>query len=723
MTRLLPALSLAVVMALPAAAFDGVVRDEAGRPVAGARVTVAGLPGTVVADGEGRFRLEPGPEPPFVLVVARADGVAFSPVTVTALPADGPLVVTVKPLGDTITVLSGAPPDLEVPPAAAAAVLGRKEIEDRVPGDLAQALEGLPGASVSGVGPAEIPALRGLSKGRTLLILDGGRLVAERRAGPSATFLDPETVEEIEVVRGPGSVAYGSDAFGGVVRARSRMPDPGAPLRLRWAVLGATAAGEAGAAAEVTAPALGGGVLVGGHVRDQGDVHTPRGTVPDSGARRRGFRLAWQRPLGAGVLQVGWRTDLARDVGKPRPDPGSTRRFYPREDSHRLSLGYERPGPGSWDRLSAAFTWDSYRLVLNKDRRDGAEVVSRSQADVDARDWELRIEGERALGRARLVLGVNGYGRYGLEAVNRSFQRDGGLLRQVSSERAVDGASSVDGGLFAGVSSTAGPLRLSGGLRVDAVRVRSGGGHFGSRSLSHGALSGFAAAGMPVGRGFDLTVQVARGFRDARLSDRFYRGESGRGFITGNPDLEPETSRQADLALRWSRGGAEVAVYGYLYRIRHLIERYREGDDYFFRNRGEAELRGLELEASLPLGTGTALRLGAWAEHGEIRGAGDPVDDVPAPGAFVGLRARCGELGWWFVHGRAWARATRPGPSERVVPGAAVLDAGAGLRLGGRLELRVAVRNLLDRTYLPSADENAVPAPGRSLVVRLSGTF
>ncbi len=710
-------------MAAPAAALEGVVRNVDGRPVVGARVTVAGLSGTVVADAEGRFRLDPSPEPPFVLVVARADGVVYSPVTVTALPEGGPLVVTVRPLGDTITVLSGTPPDLEVPPAAAAAVLGRREIEERAPGDLAQALEGVPGASVSGVGPAEIPALRGLPKGRTLLILDGGRLAAERRAGPSATFLDPETVEEIEVVRGPGSVAYGSDAFGGVIRARSRMPDPGAPLRLRWALLGAGPSVEAGASAEVTVPALGGGVLVGAHVRNQGDVHGPHGRVPDSGARRRGFRLAWQRSLGAGLLQVGWRTDLARDVGKPRPEPGSTRRFYPREDSHRLSLGYERPGPGSWDRLSATFTWNSYRLVLNKDRLGGGEVVSRSQADVDARDWELRIEGERPLGAARLVLGVNGYGRYGLEAVNRCFERVGGLLRHTSSETAVDGASSVDGGVFAGISSAAGRLRLSAGLRADAVRVRSGGGHFGSRSLSHGALSGFAAAGMPVGRGFELTLQLARGFRDARLSDRFYRGETGRGFITGNPDLEPETSRQLDLALRWSRAGAEVAAYGYLYRIRHLIERYREGEDYFFRNRGEADLRGLELEASLPLGTGAALRLGAWAEHGEIRGPGDPVDDVPAPGAFAGFRMRWGDHAWWFVRGRAWLRKTRPGPSERVVPGAAVLDAGAGVGLGKGLELRVAVRNLLDRAYLPSADENAVPAPGRTLVARVSGAF
>ena len=51
--------------------------------------------------------------------------------------------------------------------------------------------------------------------------------------------------------------------------------------------------------------------------------------------------------------------------------------------------------------------------------------------------------------------------------------------------------------------------------------------------------------------GFSATAQVARGFRDPTLSDRYFRGPTGRGFITGNPDLEPETSLQCDGALRY----------------------------------------------------------------------------------------------------------------------------------------------------------------------------
>ena len=93
-----------------------------------------------------------------------------------------------------------------------------------------QALETVPGINQVSEGHASVPAVRGLARGRTLFLIDGGRVTAERRVGPSGTFLDPSVVEGIDVARGPGSVAYGSDAFGGVISVRTRRAEPGSPL-------------------------------------------------------------------------------------------------------------------------------------------------------------------------------------------------------------------------------------------------------------------------------------------------------------------------------------------------------------------------------------------------------------------------------------------------------------------------------------------------------------
>jgi iron complex outermembrane receptor protein len=696
-----------------------------GEPMAGARVKLVGGSGTLVADGDGRCAVTPDPEPPFVLFVARSDGVALKPVTVTSVPDAGPLEVVVEPSGETVTVVSGAVPDLEVPPAAAVTVLGGADLRQRNPTRLAESLENVPGASGSGVGHAMVPGLRGLPKHRTLIVLDDGRVSSERRAGPSATFLDPATVDEVEVIRGPGSVAYGSDAFGGVIRARSRISMPGDPLSVGYGVLLGSNADERAANAEVSKGLRGGGLLLGAHYRNFDDYRSPHGVVPVSGATGYGIRLALQQAVGEGMLRVGWRSDLERDVGKPTPDSDEVRRIYPEENSHRFNIGFERPGPGSWTRLEATLAWDDYGLVLDVDRLaagDTARTLKRS--DVTANDYELRFEAERPLGLTRLVLGTNVYGRYDLHSVNSTVDfGDDGDPTDTTTEVAIERARRDDLGIFAGLERDVGRWGLAAGLRFDSVMASNRGGYFGDVDSTNTGVSGFFSVSFRINDRLGLTGQAARGFRDALLSDRFYRGITGRGFITGNPDLRPETSAQYDVAVRYQAGRFNLAAYGYLYRIADLIERYSVDGDFYFRNRALAEIRGLEVEGELRWAHGLSLLGGAQYLRGEVRDDGTPTDDIPPPGIFVVLRGEPNHRWWWMVRAAAYARDDRPGPTEQEVPGYEVLDAGVTWTLSRAVQLQLLGRNLLDSAHLVSADEDAVLAPGRAIQLSLRGAF
>lgn len=711
----------------PLAALEGRLIGIDGAPLAGARIAVEGRPGSTVSGHDGSFTITPDPVPPFVLLVTRPDGVALAPYPVLELAGDDSLEVQLAgALRQTVTVISGTVPDLELPPAAASTVIGRRDLEQRVPSTMGQVLETIPGSGEEGGGLAAVPSLRGLAMSRTLLMLDEGRITAERRAGPSATFLDPDTVEEVEVIRGPGSVAYGSDAFGGIIRARSRMPTPGDGPAVRYGLTGGLGAGEAGAMAEVSGDALGGALLAGIQARRYDDYRSPDGMVENSSAQRRGFRLAWQRFLFDGVLRLGWRTDQGRDIGKPDTDWREKRTTYPEEDSHRLGLAFETPGPGNWSRVTVSAAWDQYRLVLEKERFATAEEGRRiSGSTVDASDYELRVEAERPLGQAtRLIVGLHGYGRCGLEAESRTenFDLDGNLSESVS-ETTVDDARRNDLGAFAGLGTELGRLKVNAGLRLDLVRTENRDGYFGDRKTDDTAVSGFLSAGIALRPDLELTAQAARGFRDALLSDRYYTGPTGRGTVTGNPDLEPETSRQFDIALRFNRGPLRLAAFGYLYRIRNLIERYGEGNDYFFRNRGEAELRGLELEGTWTLTELLLVQLGAQLQQGEALDDRAPLDSVPARGVFLTLRGDTTGGWWWMARARAYGHDHRPGPTEIEVPGYAVFDAGLGRDFGEHLRLQLLGRNLLDHTYPVSADEKAMPAPGRSVQLMLRGTF
>ncbi len=97
-----------------------------------------------------------------------------------------------------------------------------------------QAIENVAGVNQVSEGQAAVPAIRGLARGRTLILIDGARVSSERRVGASATFLDPSLIEGVDVSRGPGSVAYGSDAFGGVISVRTRRVMPGSPLAVQF---------------------------------------------------------------------------------------------------------------------------------------------------------------------------------------------------------------------------------------------------------------------------------------------------------------------------------------------------------------------------------------------------------------------------------------------------------------------------------------------------------
>jgi outer membrane receptor protein involved in Fe transport len=324
----------------------------------------------------------------------------------------------------------------------------------------------------------------------------------------------------------------------------------------------------------------------------------------------------------------------------------------------------------------------------------------------------------------RLQLGFETASRFGLEALAGRFTFDAAgapAARQITV--AIEDARQIDTGLFATfdrpLSSKA---SLSVGLRGDRVETENQGGFFGDRSTEHAALSGHAAVAIGPFAGVTTTLQVSRGFRDPTLSDRYFRGPSGRGFVIGNPGLDPERSLQYDASVLWAVGSGSVGVYGYLYRIEDLVERYRPANDFLFRNRGEAEIRGIELEAQTPLFAGLSLEVAAALARGEALDDDSPLADIAPPNAAATLRW-AGERGFAFLRGAAYGEDDRPGPAEVERPGYTTVDLGTGWRFTEELELRVTGRNLTDRRYRDSADEVASLAPGRTFSLGVVGRY
>ena len=166
-----------------------------------------------------------------MLFLALALGVLPSAVAAQApngsrKPADSDtLVYRVDPI--VVTATRGPREASRIPQPVS--VVQRRDLIQQVPNTVTDLFRGLAGLDVTGVGVNQgRPQIRGQRGQRILLLEDGIRLNNFRRQqdfGELPALVDVTGVDRVEVVRGPASVLYGSDAIGGVVNIITRTAD------------------------------------------------------------------------------------------------------------------------------------------------------------------------------------------------------------------------------------------------------------------------------------------------------------------------------------------------------------------------------------------------------------------------------------------------------------------------------------------------------------------
>jgi len=131
-------------------------------------------------------------------------------------------------LSAVVVTASGFEQTVEEAPASIT-VVPREELEKKAYKDVTDALKDVPGVVVTGGGSSSDISIRGMSSSYTMILVDGRRQNSRETrpnsdgAGIEQGWLPPvEAIERIEVVRGPMSSLYGSDAMGGVINIITR---------------------------------------------------------------------------------------------------------------------------------------------------------------------------------------------------------------------------------------------------------------------------------------------------------------------------------------------------------------------------------------------------------------------------------------------------------------------------------------------------------------------
>ena len=691
--RSLCAFAVSILAAAPAAAtLTGTVATADGVPVEGARVQVVEAGAETRTGRRGEFTLE-NVEPPALLLVThpRFDDRAVE----VAAGHSGSMEVVLVPrqeVFDEIVVSATRDAAGVFQPVSVAATSVAPGGRPAPPSTLEQVIEGVPGVAENGQGGRfQTYSVRGIAGQRVLNLLAGARLVTERRAGVSISFIDPLLLGAVDVVRGPSSSYYGSGALGGVIQAfPERFDQPrlsagySASGDEHYQVVGWGTDGWSGGIAH----------------RRASDAETPDGD-----------RLFSRYEQWSGVLEriwtVGDDTTLelvvvpaaARDIGKPNTDFPERTTLYPEENHLVTSLTARKPG--------------SYRVNLwihpneletRVTRADSPEV---SRVDNEAFDlggnaqWELDLPWDLAV-----RVGAEWFGRRAVEATEETFGPGGDVLERSTT---LDGEED-EVALYGSLRRSLGALTLEAGGRLTEIRQDNAA--FDSQDDT--AWAGFLGATAPLGGGFELAANVGTGLRFPSLSERFFTGTTGRGEVISNVGLDPERSVSGDLGLRYYGDRLYAAAYLFRNEIDDYIERIDvEPGVRTFVNLTSGTIEGVEADGFFQVTD--ALRLswrGQWSD-GEDDG-GEPLADIPPSRASVQLDWSRGR---WGVESRFQRRFEKdePGPGEQAIPDADLLSAALSYEFRDGFRVSVNGRNLLDETYFPSADDKAVPAPERSV--------
>ncbi len=223
------------------------IESTAGEPLPYATIRIGDAGGT--ADERGIWTLPPDALDRDSLHVTYAGYTSIS--TTIGRLSDGGFLLSLSPAAlFQITVVGRRDERLDRV-SAAVEVVDEAAIQSVQALRTTDALADLTGAYVqqSQLGGGS-PILRGFEANRVLLVVDGVRMNnAIYRSGhlQNAITVDPLALERMEVIYGAGSLAYGSDALGGVIHFRTRNPDFRASTQVRSlngeiAMLGSTAA-------------------------------------------------------------------------------------------------------------------------------------------------------------------------------------------------------------------------------------------------------------------------------------------------------------------------------------------------------------------------------------------------------------------------------------------------------------------------------------------------
>ena len=564
---------------------------------------------------------------------------------------------TPQPIGDTLATIN---------------VITREEIDATGTATLAELLQRKAGIEIRATGGAGQPAgvfIRGANAQHTLVLVDGLRLGSATSGAPAFENIALDLIERIEIVKGPLSSLYGSDAIGGVIQIFTRNFDR---------------------------PRLQANIGVGSDSATAVNV---------------GFTAIENKTavtLNAGYAQVRARSATNADAGSFTFDPD--RDPYKNSNvsvniSHTLWQG-ETISLKAWQsRGTVHFDNGPGDDARNRQTLTGVGVSSVNQIMTN---WTSRLNIGRTTDDSHVTSSFPGSFKTGQNQavwINEFKTASGSTSagaewreEDVSSTTSYDKKKRKTGSLFGGYLErfgSAGEQQLDFSLRRDEED------QFGRRN------TGSIAYGVQLMPALLVYARAGRAFRAPSFNDLYFPGFS-------NPDLKPERSEQAEIGVRFNSAAIRASLVRFDNRIEDLIAfdfvsftpmNIRKARIKGWELSGESALLGVGIKASLtsqqPIDADTGLQLRSRAK-------------------LFGSLALERTIGQWQIggdvvgSGRRYDSATESASSR--MGGYAVVNARLSYQVNKLWAVELSAKNIADRQYESARGYNP---PERSVFLNL----
>ena len=598
----------------------GIVADSAGQPIAGAtvilrnKVTKGEQTKTTGSDGAFVFDLDPAQS---YEITASANG--FANVTVDASASGLTITLEPRPIDEQVTITATRAEVLTSDTAIPVSVLDREEIDRKAVNTIGDVFRTLPGTSTVNEGAFQVrPRIRGLDSNRVLILVDGERLNNGRtstgQSGIETGLVETSQIETVEVVRGSGSVLYGTDALAGTINIITRDTPPrrekgfriGGSLdtfyssnengrRGNLAVNGSSKFFAfrvsqsmerfdnyfSGDVSDVDLEPLRDQDL---WLTDDGEVLNSQSHGSNSQATLRFFlndtntlKFNYERRRAGNIGSAGL---AGANTGIPGL-VGVFNAFFPFNNRDKFNVRYDVAAlTENLQRVSAKAFYQTQHRNFTNILTVGAVppffpgLYQFSETVTDTKTAGFDLQTDWAFGRHNVIGGASWF---------RDDNTDRRLVIQsttpFSTNRSFRNSRSVPDASLSGLSFFAQDiyrmsdrLKLTGGIRFDrfstvsepttefaldprftAAQIAQLGltGLTDGLNISYASVTGDVGAVYALTRNVNLSARLGRSFRTPNISERFFTDPgSAEGFLVGNPSLDPETGYNFDTSVK-----------------------------------------------------------------------------------------------------------------------------------------------------------------------------